>query len=86
MKGVTMNAVKGIPSWLETYFEVVYAIASYLDISGSAAYCIRQQKGIGGLYELAEDLADEFERLHAGRQWDGEFFEEIDRFLYERLK
>jgi hypothetical protein len=81
-----MNAVNGIPSWLETHFEVIYAITSYLETAGSTPYRIRQQKGIGGLYELAEDLADEFERLNMGRHWNGEFFEAIDCFLYERLK
>jgi hypothetical protein len=45
-----------------------------------------REKGHGGLYELAEELTDEFESLNKGREWDGEFFEEIERFLDEKFK
>jgi hypothetical protein len=41
--------------------------------------------GTGGLYELAESLTDKFEGMHKGRSWDGEFFDEIVRFLDAEL-
>jgi hypothetical protein len=44
-----------------------------------------KEKGHGGLYELAEDLTDEFETINKNREWDGEFFEEIETFLNEKL-
>ena len=43
------------------------------------------EQGHGGLYELAEELTDEFELLNKGRVWDGEFFDEIEEFLSEKL-
>jgi hypothetical protein len=44
-------------------------------------FTTRESYGTGGLYELAESLTDDFEKLNAGRLWDGEFFEEIWDFL-----
>jgi hypothetical protein len=35
---------------------------------------------------LANDLTDEFELLNKDREWDGEFFDEIERFLDEKFK
>ena len=39
------------------------------------------EQGTGGMYELAEELTDEFEKLNADREWDGEFFDEIEEFI-----
>jgi hypothetical protein len=74
-------------SWTETHFEVVSAITKSLE-SGPASKKILEvveQQGTGGLYELAETLTNEFESLHADRQWDGEFYDEIAVFLKEKL-
>lgn len=74
-------------SWKEAHFEVVAAITRSLD-SGSPSQKlldISEKQGTGGLYELAEDLTTEFECLHADRQWDGDFFDEISKFLEQKL-
>jgi hypothetical protein len=42
-------------------------------------------EGIGGLYQLAEDLTDEFESTHEKREWDGEYYDEIEEFLKTKL-
>ena len=74
----------GFTSWIETYYEVVekltLMIASGDDnlATGTADY-----QGSGGLYELAETMTNEFEKLHLGREWDGEFFDEIEKFIDE---
>lgn len=39
------------------------------------------EQGIGGLYELARELTDEFESIHKGKNWDGNYFDEIEIFL-----
>ena len=76
----------GFASWQETHYEVVSEItriATIDDTSGLVSQTLSTQ-GTGGLYELAERLTDEFEALNAGREWDGEFFEEIWDFLSEK--
>jgi hypothetical protein len=83
----------GFESWQETHYEVVAAITteliSYDEYSNFNHQLIRttlQEKGHGGLYELANDLTDEFELKNQDREWDGEFFDEIERFLDEKFK
>jgi hypothetical protein len=78
----------GFGSWQETHYEVVAAITTELisydehgDFNHELIRATLREKGHGGLYELASDLTDEFELLNKGREWDGEFFEEIERFL-----
>jgi hypothetical protein len=79
----------GFASWQETHYEVVAAITSIAlddDNKDNLVYKTYREDGLGGLYELAEELTDEFELLNKDREWDGEFFEEIERFLDEKFK
>lgn len=83
----------GFESWQETHYEVVAAITteliSYDEHGDSNHELIRatlKENGHGGLYELASDLTDEFELKNKDREWDGEFFEEIENFLDEKLR
>lgn len=39
----------------------------------------------GGLWELAEELTDIFQKRNEGREWDGEFFEVMGAFIEENL-
>lgn len=41
---------------------------------------VQGTQGSTGLYVLAQQWADEFEELNKDREWDGEFFEEIEQF------
>ena len=73
----------GFDSWQETHYEVVAEITRIVEADepfGLVSETLSTQ-GTGGLYELAKELTDEFEKLHAGREWDGEFFDEIWEFL-----
>jgi hypothetical protein len=82
----------GFASWQETHYEVVAAITNeiaydhYSEFRDDLIRITLREKGHGGLYELANDLTDEFELLNKGREWDGEFFDEIERFLDEKFK
>jgi hypothetical protein len=78
----------GFTSWQETHFEVVSEITKNLRVDKPTGLVFKtmMEKGTGGLYELAEELTDEFELLNEGREWDGEFFDEIEEFLTEKLK
>ena len=77
----------GFTSWHETHFEVVQAIT--LIAQQDEPYGIvaetQEQVGMGGLYELAQELTNEFEREFAGHEWDGEFYDTIEEWLAEKL-
>ncbi len=77
-------------SYLETFYEVTSFINNHIN------FCLEENfiesviiqrhdiQGTGGLYEIAEEWTDEFEKLNEGREWDGEFFDELEDFC--RLK
>lgn len=79
--------LNGFDSWQETHYEVVQAITME-QAKDDPQGVVRERhdaQGHGGLYELAKELTDEFEKLNEGRQWDGEFFEEIEKFVQGKL-
>lgn len=71
----------GFTSWIETFYEVVAHIQITKEIEGSIANERVSQQGTGGIYELAQEWTDEFETKNQGREWDGEFFDEVHDFL-----
>lgn len=75
----------GVSEWIETHHEIVAAIERQVNIPSSKCSLIVEMQGTGGLYELAESLTDKFETLHAGKEWDGEFFEAIELFLQTEI-
>ena len=80
--------VNGFACWAETYFEAVCAIHSELLKDNFGSEIVKEwheQQGHLGMCQLAEKLADEFELLNKGREWDGEFYEEIELFLKKKL-
>lgn len=74
----------GLTSYLETHFEVVSHLKIGVEQEGSALAEYYQKTGTGGLYELAKEYTDEFEQKNKGREWDGEFFDEIEAFVKEK--
>lgn len=86
MKVATLT--QDFQSWLETHFEVVKAITIewMKDEPCALISHIQASSGRGGLYELAQELTDEFETLHADTLWDGEFFDTIDAFLTAKFQ
>jgi hypothetical protein len=81
----------GITSYLETHYEVVDFITTMIlknKIENTVIDEVQGHQGIGGLYELAEDLTDKFEKKYKGKVWGEEldFFDVIDEFLKEELK
>lgn len=77
----------GFTSWHEAHFEVVSAISRevFSDSPRGVVSQTIETHGTGGLYELAESLTDKFESLHKEKSWDGEFFDEIVKFLDAEL-
>lgn len=82
------NFPNGFTSWQETHYEVVQAISliAILDKPYGIVLERRETQGMGGMYELAEDLTDEFEKQYEGHAWDGDFFDTIESWLNEKLK
>lgn len=77
-------------SWIETHFEVSSMIALAMDKDDfthepSVPHQVREANGITGVWQLAEDWTDEFEELNKCRQWNGEFIDEIEAFVYRKL-
>lgn len=87
-----MEFPNGFENWYETFFEVVSYINEretfYDNNEGNhdveKVYETEYTKGRGGLYLLAQEWTDEFELLNKGREWDGEFYDEIDEFLIKK--
>lgn len=83
----------GFTSWMETHHEIVAAITETLFVGRmekerqtiSVVSKRYSEQGKGGMYELAEELTDEFEKMNEGREWDGEFFDEIEEFINQKL-
>lgn len=83
----TKEFPNGFDSWYETHHEVVsFLTLEYeRDSVTSRVAEFYERNGTGGMYELARELTDEFETLNKGREWDGEFFEEIEFFLTQKI-
>lgn len=75
----------GFDSWMETHHEIVEAMCVAVVKEKSLAEKVRSDEGTTGLYKLAEDLTDQFEQLNEGRNWDGEFFDEVQEFATSKL-
>lgn len=78
----------GFSSWMETHFEVVQAITTEW-LKDKPTGIVKQrhdEQGHGGLYELSEELTDEFELKNKDTEWDGDFFDKIQIFLETKLK
>lgn len=80
-----INIIVNKVEYLETHFEVVSAIVRQLDNEKSTSYHIRETQGLGGLYELAEELTDEFQEKYENYEFDGDFLDLIDLFLKDRV-
>lgn len=80
-----VKAPNGLNSYLETFYEIV-AHLTREDAPGTMAHDTHEAQGIGGLYLLAEKLADKFEAQNIGNEWENGYFEEIEKFLDQAEK
>ena len=83
------NFPNGFTSWCETHFEICANIG--IALANSSPFLpdrlekVHQEKGHGGMYELAEELTDKFEEKYKDREWDGDFFDTIEEFIEEEF-
>ena len=78
----------GFSFWRDTFYEMVQAITiEWLkDKPVKIIAETHDAQGHCGLYDLAEQLTDKFEKQNKDREWNGQFFDEIDAFLKIELK
>lgn len=80
----------GFESWAETHFEVSKAVSrAFTNLLSEPSQLIIDAIEGGGyfaLHALSVQITNEFEELKRGRNWDGEFLDELVDFLEERLK
>jgi hypothetical protein len=83
------NFVNGFTSWTETYFLIVEFIVLERDDENCDGEIknTHESQGTGGLWELAVEWANEFEKLHQGEEWEEkDYFEEIELFCQTKNK
>jgi len=94
-----MNKFKENKSdYLETYFEVVRVILGNIESDSwfkdekdidndSISYTIEIQKGMGGLWELAESVTDLFFETYPNVNWgeELEYFDTLEEFLKDKV-
>jgi len=81
----SLEMPNGIRSWVETHHEIVGLIATSLRKRyKTACYRLVESQGRTALYDHAILLTNHFELINEGKQWDGEFTEEVEKFFNER--
>jgi hypothetical protein len=81
----------GFTSWMETHHEIVKVINqienSYSYDNTNIVVKTHEEKGLGGIYELAEELTDKFEKENKGVVWgeEIEFFDTLETFIENEL-
>lgn len=78
--------IVSLDSYLETYHQVALCMERQLQIEGSKVTQEYMVGGTGYIWEETKRLTDKFEELHNGREWDGDWFDTLEDFLYENLK
>lgn len=78
-------------SWLETYYEIVDSITLVINDDAydyDRSYIMRELRANGRavLYDIAIEWTNEFEVLHADREWDGDWIDVLWTFILEKLK
>ncbi|MEK6829827.1 MAG: hypothetical protein AABY15_06940 [Nanoarchaeota archaeon] len=78
----------GFHSWRDTFFEMVQAITIEW-VKPNPKGLVKEyhdEQGHAGLYDLAEMLADKFEKQFKGEKWEEkDYWEEIEAFVKKEL-
>lgn len=85
-------------SWAETFYEVVSYLERHLNSPelydhqedgklgmGMRIKEWRKEIGHADLVEFAMHCADQFEKKNEGRDWDGEFYDEVWEFMNTKM-
>ena len=61
-----------IEDYLETHYEIVSTLERMLDMEGSLAEIYKYNYGIGGMYELAKKMTEDFQGQYKLTMWGQE--------------
>lgn len=75
--------VNGFDSWNATHFEVTLNIDAFK--LGTHSFLRHLCQGREGLYELAREMTDKFERLNKERFWEGDLKEAVRIFCEQYI-
>lgn len=79
----------GVTNYLETFYTVVEKITLGLDRL-KVVQDRQAAQGHGGLWELAEEVTDNFERKYKDHEWGvhsgGDWFDTLEAFIENELK
>jgi hypothetical protein len=82
----------GFRSWAETHHEIVTIINYQIDrdvkIFGQMPRLLDEiisTEGTGGIYDLCFELTNEFEKIHEGKVWDGDWLDAVIEFIQEKI-
>lgn len=81
-----MGYQNGKESWMETFWLITKQMQAEIN---SKKFLESKWYSDGGMlseYTLAVSLADEFEKANKGRDWDGEWIEEIEKFVQKKME
>lgn len=73
--------MKDITGYLQTYYEVVTWIEYFIREKHPGVTDFYNKNGMRAKWELAKDITDKFERMHAGRVWGGDWIDAVDEFV-----
>jgi hypothetical protein len=76
--------IKGFECYLETHYVVTAAIERAED--KALEEDINLFDGMGGKWQAAEEFSTEFEKKSEYRRWDGEWYDELEHFMEEKIK
>ena len=83
----------GFRSWAETHHEIVTIINYQIDrdvkIFGQMPRLLDEiisTEGTGGIYDLCFELTNEFEKIHEGKVWDGDWLDAVIEFVNEKIR
>lgn len=85
-QNILSKFVNGFDSWIETYSEVSRIIRELIEQENPVIKPQYEQTGYGLIYELSEELTDEFETMYKGNEWDGDWFDTLEDFMYNKFK
>ena len=77
--------VNGFDSWIESYNEISNIIRNLIEKENPIISEMYSKTGYGLIYELSKDLTHEFELLNKDRDWDGDWYDEIEAFIESKF-
>lgn len=77
--------VQDLDTFLETHYEIAAAIERGIDSENPFLMAQYDLHGTGFKWETAKAWAEEFQLIHKGRIWDGEWLDTLEEFISEKI-